>query len=200
MIVENFSHKKGFTLIELMVVISIISLLSSIVLTSLNTARVRARDARRMSDITELRNALQLIANDNGGIYPPSTYWGINCIGLNDGDSNCWLGNGRNMGDTNITTLFSNYMKVIPRDPSRTPAPGVVGDYYSYANNSFYNNTGNYASGVWTPIATGPILLWVPENLTALDDKQCLGLGQAVSCGNLLDCGVLACALHVELQ
>jgi len=50
--------KKGFSLIELLVVITIIGLLSTIVLASLNTARGKARDARRMSDLNQIKNAL----------------------------------------------------------------------------------------------------------------------------------------------
>ena len=49
---------KAFTLIELLVVITIIGLLSTIVLASLNTARGKARDARRMSDLNQIKNAL----------------------------------------------------------------------------------------------------------------------------------------------
>jgi prepilin-type N-terminal cleavage/methylation domain-containing protein len=62
--------QKGFTLIELLVVIAIISMLSSVVLASLNTARAKSRDAIRIRDLTTLRTALELYASDNGGHYP----------------------------------------------------------------------------------------------------------------------------------
>ncbi len=61
---------RGFTLIELLVVIAIIGLLASIVLASLNSARKKSRDARRMADLKQLQNALELYANENGGKYP----------------------------------------------------------------------------------------------------------------------------------
>jgi len=64
------SNKQGFTLIELLVVIAIIGLLASIVLASLNSARKKSRDARRLADLKQLQNALELYANDNGGNYP----------------------------------------------------------------------------------------------------------------------------------
>ena len=53
-----YKNKAGFTLIELLVVIAIISLLSSVVMASLNSARSKARDARRISDIKQLQLAL----------------------------------------------------------------------------------------------------------------------------------------------
>jgi type II secretion system protein G len=63
------NKKRGFTLIELLVVISIIGMLSSVVLSSLNDARAKARDARRMSDIKQIQNALEMYRNDKG-FYP----------------------------------------------------------------------------------------------------------------------------------
>ena len=62
-------NKKGFTLIELLVVIAIIGLLSTLAIVSLNNARQKARDARRVSDIKQVQTALELYYNDAGG-YP----------------------------------------------------------------------------------------------------------------------------------
>ncbi|MCG2694602.1 prepilin-type N-terminal cleavage/methylation domain-containing protein [Candidatus Parcubacteria bacterium] len=68
-------HKtKGFTLIELLVVIAIIGILSSVVLASLNTARTKARDARRLSDIKQMQLALEMYYDDNGGYPVYATY------------------------------------------------------------------------------------------------------------------------------
>lgn len=59
------TNNRGFTLIELLVVIAIIGLLSSVVLASLNTARQKSRDARRLSDVKQLQTALELIFDDS---------------------------------------------------------------------------------------------------------------------------------------
>jgi general secretion pathway protein G len=61
--------KRGFTLIELLVVIAIIGILSSVVLASLNDARQKSRDAKRISDVKQLQLALELYYDANGN-YP----------------------------------------------------------------------------------------------------------------------------------
>lgn len=53
-------ESKGFTLIELLVVIAIIGILSSVVLASLNSARKKGRDARRIADVKQIQLALEL--------------------------------------------------------------------------------------------------------------------------------------------
>lgn len=63
----------GFTLVELLVVIAIIGVLSSIVLASLNTARAKGRDARRVSDIKTIQLALELYYDANG-TFPTNIY------------------------------------------------------------------------------------------------------------------------------
>ncbi len=57
-------NKQGFTLIELLVVIAIIGLLSTMAVVSLNSARQKARDARRISDVKQLTTILSLAASD----------------------------------------------------------------------------------------------------------------------------------------
>jgi prepilin-type N-terminal cleavage/methylation domain-containing protein len=64
--------ERGFTLIELLVVIAIIGLLSSVVLASLNGARLKGRDARRISDLKQMQTALELYYS-NQGSYPVLT-------------------------------------------------------------------------------------------------------------------------------
>lgn len=63
------AYKRGFTLIELLVVIAIIGILSSIVLASLNSARQKGRDARRLADVKQIQLALELYYDANGQ-YP----------------------------------------------------------------------------------------------------------------------------------
>ena len=67
--VKTPTSKKGFTLIELLVVIAIIALLASIVMASLNQARSKSRDGRRIADIKQLQLALSLYYNDKS-TYP----------------------------------------------------------------------------------------------------------------------------------
>ena len=65
----HINQNRGFTLIELLVVIAIIGILSSVVLASLNSAREKSRDAKRISDIKQLQLALELYFDSNSG-YP----------------------------------------------------------------------------------------------------------------------------------
>lgn len=62
-------NKKGFTLIELLVVIAIIGILSTLSVIALNSARARARDAKRIADIRQIQTALEMYYNVES-VYP----------------------------------------------------------------------------------------------------------------------------------
>ena len=60
----------GFSLIELLIVIALLAIISSIGLMGFSTAQKRSRDANRKSDLAQYRSALESYANKNNGLYP----------------------------------------------------------------------------------------------------------------------------------
>jgi prepilin-type N-terminal cleavage/methylation domain-containing protein len=62
--------QRGFTLVELLVVISIVSLLSSMSLAAMSEARYKANNSAINSQMLQYRNAVELYASDHNGYYP----------------------------------------------------------------------------------------------------------------------------------
>lgn len=100
--------KKGFTLIELLVVIAIIGILSGVVLTNLNSARGKARDGRRISDIKQIQVALELFAEQCGGRYPANTFATGNTLQAGSSNTSC------------SSVNFGQFLSTIPKDPSNS--------------------------------------------------------------------------------
>lgn len=100
-------NKKGFTLIELLVVIAIIALLSTLAVVALGSARQKARDAKRLSDIKQVQTALELYYTDKNG-YPSGT-----ALVLGSTNAICLNADG-------FTTVncASPYMGQVPANPS----------------------------------------------------------------------------------
>lgn len=113
------SPPKGFTLIELLVVIAIIALLSSVVLATLSTARMKARDAKRIADIRQVQRAIDLYADDHGGLYPTSA----NFATVADSGTTTSFGlkrvtsSGLSTWDTDLLPLLAPYFSKMPKDP-----------------------------------------------------------------------------------
>ena len=63
----KFRRSQGFTVLELLVVIAIIGILSAVVLMSVNSARMKAKDARVISDVKSMRTLAEL--GYNGSSY-----------------------------------------------------------------------------------------------------------------------------------
>lgn len=102
--------KKGFTLIELLVVIAIIAMLSSLSVVALNSARAKSRDARRLSDIKQIRTALEMYY-DNNQTYPTSTSGTLGA-----GSFACL----NNSGFAAVDCTGTVYMQIVPKDPIPT--------------------------------------------------------------------------------
>lgn len=63
----------GFTLFELLVSISIIGILMAVASVSYSSAQKKARDARRMEDMTSIQKAAEVYYSQNAYAYPANT-------------------------------------------------------------------------------------------------------------------------------
>lgn len=141
------TQQSGFTLVELLVVIAIIGLLSSVVLVSLDNARKKARDAKRKSELKQMKAPLEHYYNDNGE-YPPETYCDSSrgaCGHSCPCSGNSW--------DTNSSFykafVGNDYVSTLPEDPLNNS-----NYYYSYessndGNQGYYFRARLETGGYW---------------------------------------------------
>jgi len=114
---------KSFTLVELLVVITIIGIISGLVVVSFNSSRVKARDNKRISDANLIASALSQYYTTNLRMYPLGTSGGTTAysiIQINSGSASIPFNNS-----------LSNYLNPVPYDPSDSTTYGY---YYVYRN------------------------------------------------------------------
>jgi general secretion pathway protein G len=136
--------KKGFTLVELLIVVAIIGILSTLLMANFIGVRQRARDAQRKADLRQIQSALELYRSDLGS-YPASL---SSCGGSLTGGS-----------------PPSTYMQKIPCDPSGSTYYNSGNYYYtsggtSYSLGSCEENTADTQGTSSSPGGTGCSSNW----------------------------------------
>ncbi len=127
----NKRTTQGFTLIELMVTITIIGILSAMVFASFDQAREQARDKVRKSDLKTLQLAIELYKSQNG-TYPTQ---GCGSAGSDFAGSGAG-GSGLASCDLYINGLVPDYIPELPSDPNLEGQAGK-GFYYSSNGTSY---------------------------------------------------------------
>lgn len=144
---KQHSISRGFTLIEMLVVIAIIALLTGIIITNLTGARAKARDSQRVSDIGNIQLALELYF-DRCKHYPTALV----------------VGSATQCVTTTGTVDLGSYMSTIPTPPASplnqakydyaindgtTPTDYVLHITLENENDVVKNALGSAPSGSW---------------------------------------------------
>jgi prepilin-type N-terminal cleavage/methylation domain-containing protein len=181
----QYKTNKGFTLIDLLVSIAIITLLSTVVLASLNTARTKALNSRRVNDLKQIQNALSLYQLDHGyfprQIGDPNNIEDGDTDPDNDGQLNAnWFSDNcdcNSLGGPDFSEVLSvlvdeGYISKIPNDPlyvSGQPQEYVYSTdqpaYKTLSESSYYLSCGSQPAGDYT------LLVYSEEPITGIGQQ-----------------------------
>jgi general secretion pathway protein G len=110
--------KKGFTLIEILIVVAILSIVSAILAVSFGNIRSKSEDSRRKTDLEEVRSALEQYKSNNNSYPTPEIT----------------ITMGLPFGSSGLTDTRNTYMNKIPQDPDFP----VKSYYYESTDGSDY--------------------------------------------------------------
>lgn len=152
--------KSGFTLVELLFVVAIITLVASVVLTYTSQARMRARDAKRLVEKGQIRKALEFYATDRG-VFPKSASLDLegfilsewSCFAAPSSES-CWRSSFTGL-DSLASALQSYFVSGIPR-------PNAVAGSFAY-NTYLYTTDHPGWSDTKGDHPSGTYLIWPKE-------------------------------------
>lgn len=145
------TQQKGFTLIEVLVVVGILAILLSITLIALSPARhfQDTRNTQRSSDVSALLNAIyQYQANNKGNLPPSVTSLGATPTAI-----------GNDVGEINLCAdIVPAYIADLPLDPgsgTKTPASGTTCSATSFSTGYSIAKSGSNRFTVSAPSAEG---------------------------------------------
>jgi len=127
--------KKGFTLVELLVVVAIIGLLVTMVVINIQNSKQKARDSRRVADINNIATALALYHNDNN-VYP------------------IYTGNLTGSDVVSVALRNAQFMSSVPLDPLNIDSAdcGFLSGYHYY-----YVSVDGSSYVLWYCLETGSV-------------------------------------------
>ncbi|MEI6191015.1 MAG: type II secretion system protein [bacterium] len=132
-----FASKKGFTLLEILLVVGIIAILAGIVILAINPSKQLAdtRNAQRRSDVITILNAVYQYSIDHNGSIPATVITTFaSSTDCNVHDSGREIDNGTGSLVNLYTSLVgatSTYLVAIPRDPMATSSVSGYGSGYA---------------------------------------------------------------------
>lgn len=117
------SIRRGFTLIELIVSLSIITLILSFTFASVNSSRARSRDAKRIADLQTLQSALEQHAlGDSSRSYPPDVTLLNSSLPADLATLAAYCTKyktaGQQIAGIYNNPCFKDYLSVVPKDPN----------------------------------------------------------------------------------
>lgn len=128
-ITKSWQSSRGFTIVELLIVIVVIGILAAITIVAFNGVQQRGRDAQRKSDVAAITKALELYYIDKGEYPAGSGSTTINGSWSTTADAS-WA---------TLQTKLQPYYAKLPVDPVSTSAVNVQSSGYNYA---YFSNSG----------------------------------------------------------
>lgn len=130
----KYSSRKGFTLVEILIVVAIIAILASVALVGLGPVQRTGRDTRRISDLRQVQNGLELYYA-KCGFYPGPAQTQPDCVGPGGGQDWASLTAGI-VGTTDLG------ISKIPNDPNTSATYDYNSDGTTYTIGARLENLG----------------------------------------------------------
>lgn len=143
--------RSGFTLIELLVVTAIIGLLSSVVVSSLNSARERSKNTSTVAQVLQYEKAINLYYL-NTGSFPGSTSWA--CVGTGYPGGLCWSGSSYSESSSASINFRSALASLIDTSVIPGPSTRTYGTMYQTISTGGFNILYTLEGEVSCPIGT----------------------------------------------